>query len=89
MKAWGETAEKLQGAAAKLGAENKTKADRASAQLRVEATEAKNHIEKLKQAGDESWTALSAALQKSRKKFDEASQIAWEAFKSAAPTSKK
>ena len=84
-KAWGEAAEKLQSDAAKLGAENKAKADKAIAQLRTDAIEAEAHIEKLKNAGDESWVALSAALQTSRKAFDEASQKAWAAFKNSVP----
>jgi hypothetical protein len=88
-KAWGEAVEKLQNAAAKVGAENRAKVDKAIARLRADTTEAKAHIEKLKQAAGESWSALSAALHTSRKKFDEASQIAWEALKSAAPTPKK
>lgn len=88
-KAWGETAEKLQSAAAQLAAENRAKVDKAIAQMRADATEAKAHIEKLKHAGNESWAALSDALQTSRRKFDEASQTAWESFKSAMPKTKK
>jgi len=84
-KAWGEAAEKLQTAAAKLGAENRAKADKAIAQMRANATEAKAHIEKLKQAGDESWAALSKALTQSRHAFDEANRISWEALKRMAP----
>jgi hypothetical protein len=80
-KAWGEAAEKLHSAATKLGAENKAKADKAIAQMRANATEAKAHLDKLKQAGDESWAAMSTALQASRKAFDEANRKAWEAFK--------
>jgi hypothetical protein len=87
-KAWGEAADKLQSAAAEFGAENKAKVDKAIAQVRTNTAEAKAHIEKLKHAGDESWTAMSAALQTSRKKFDEASRQAWEALKNAAPKMK-
>ena len=87
-KAWGEAVEKLQSAAAELGAENRAKVEKAIAQLRADKTEAKTHLEELKQAGDESWAALSAALQTSRKKFDEASQSAWEALKNSVPTIK-
>lgn len=88
-KAWGEATEKLQSAAAQLGAENRAKADKAIAQMRTDAAEAKDHIEKLRQVGDESWAALSAALQTSRKKFDEASQSAWESLKNAMPAPKR
>jgi hypothetical protein len=87
-KAWGEAVEKLQSAAAELGAENRAKVDKAIAQVRADTTEAKAHLEELKQAGEESWAALSAALQTSRKKFDEASQSAWEALKNSVPTIK-
>ena len=38
----------------------------------------------LKQAGKESWTALSAALTESRKAFDRANQQAWDALKRAS-----
>ena len=82
MKTWSEAAEKIQGAAAKLGAENKVKADKAIAQMRADAAHAKSNLDKFKQAGDESWSAFSAALQTSRKQFDEASKKAWAAFKS-------
>jgi glutathione S-transferase len=87
-KAWGDAVEKLQSAAAELGAENRAKVDKAIAQVRADTTEAKAHLEELKQAGNESWAALSAALQTSRKKFDEASQSAWEALKNSVPTIK-
>lgn len=87
--AWSEAAKKLQSSAAELGAENRAKVDKAIAKMRSDTTDAKAHLEKLKQAGGESWATLSAALQASRKKFDEASQSAWEALKNAAPAMKK
>jgi hypothetical protein len=39
----------------------------------------------MKQAGTESWTALSDALAESRKAFDQANEKASDAFKRAAP----
>ena len=81
-KTWRDTGEKLQAAAVKLGTENKAKAEKAIAKMHADAAEAKAHIDKLKHAGDESWSAFSEALQASRKKFDEASRKAWEALKS-------
>ncbi len=87
-KAWGEAIEKLQSAAAEVGAENRAKVDKAIAQLQADKTEAKARFEELKRAGNESWTALSAALETSRKKFEEASQSAWEAVKNSVPTIK-
>jgi len=38
-------------------------------------------LQKLKQAGSESWSVLSAALAESRKAFDQANQAAWNALK--------
>jgi hypothetical protein len=87
-KAWGEAIEKLQSAAAEVGAENRAKVDKAIAQLQADKTEAKARFEELKRAGNESWAALSAALETSRKKFEEASQSAWEAVKNSVPTIK-
>ena len=45
--------------------------------------EAEARLQKLKQAGSESWTALSDALAESRKAFDQANQRAWDAFRRA------
>jgi hypothetical protein len=53
--------------------------------MKAEAAESEAKLQKLKQAGSESWTALSAALAESRKAFDQANQKAWDAFKRAAP----
>lgn len=82
-KAWGEAVEKLQSAAADLGAGNEAKIEKAIAQLRSDCSQATATLKKLEQAGGEFWAALSAALQVSRKKLDEASQNAWETLKSA------
>jgi hypothetical protein len=54
-------------------------------QMRADAAEAEARFQKLKQAGRESWAALSAALAESRKAFDRANQEAWDALKRAAP----
>jgi hypothetical protein len=52
--------------------------------MRTDAAEADASLQKLKQAGSESWTALSSALAESREAFDRANQKAWDAFKRAA-----
>ena len=88
-KTWAEDIEKLKGNATKLGTEGKAKADKAIAQMQSTATEARTHIDKFKQAGDESWTALSLALQTTRKKFDDASHSAWAAIKNVVPAPKQ
>jgi hypothetical protein len=53
--------------------------------MKADAAEAETRLQKLKQAGSESWSALSAALAESRKAFDRANQKAWDALKRAAP----
>ena len=83
-KAWREAADKFHDAATKVAAEKRANVDAAIKQMKVEATEAEARLQKLKQAGGESWAALSAALAESRKGFDQANQRAWDAFKRAA-----
>jgi hypothetical protein len=53
-------------------------------QMKADAAEAQARLEKLKQAGKDSWVALSAALTESRKAFDRASQRASEELKRAS-----
>ena len=48
------------------------------------ASEAEARLQKLKQAGSESWAGLSAALAESRKAFDGANQKTGDALKGAA-----
>ena len=85
VKAWREAADKFHGAASKVAAESRANVDAAIKQMKAEAAEAEAGLQKLKQAGSESWTALSAALAESRKAFDQANQKAGDAFKRAAP----
>ena len=77
-KAWREAGERLHIAAAK-----RPDIDAAVKQMKADASEAEARLQKLKQAGSESWAALSAALGESRKAFDRANQAAWEALKRA------
>jgi hypothetical protein len=53
--------------------------------MKADAAEAEARLQKLKQAGSESWAAMSAALAESRKAFDQANQKAWGALKRATP----
>ena len=85
VKAWRETADKFSGAAKKLAADRRTDIDAAVKQMKVDASDAEARLEKLREAGRESWTALSGALAESRKAFDRANQAAWDALKRAAP----
>ncbi|MGO9545521.1 MAG: hypothetical protein ACLPPF_12100 [Rhodomicrobium sp.] len=80
-KAWREAAGKFHDSATKFGAERRGDIDAAIKQMKADASEAEARLLKLKEAGEESWTALSAALAESRKAFDHANRAAWEAIK--------
>ena len=83
VKAWREAAGKIEEAASKLAVEQRTHVDAAVKQLKADASEAEARLQKLQQAGSESWAGLSAALAESRKAFDNANQAAWDAVKRA------
>ena len=84
-KAWRQSADDLHGAAAKLAASGRGELDAAVKKMRADAAEADARLQKLKQAGSESWAAMSSALAESRKAFDQANRVAWDAFRRAAP----
>jgi hypothetical protein len=84
VKAWREAADKFHDAAARMAAEKRAAVDAAVKQMNADAAEAEARLQKLRQAGSESWTALSGALAESRKAFDQANQKASDAFKRAA-----
>jgi len=85
MKAWQEAADKLNAEATKVAAARRADIDAALKQMKVDASGAEARLQKVKQAGSESWSAMSAALAETRKIFDQANQAAWEALKRAAP----
>src|SRR5262249_42307153 len=80
-KAWGEAADKFREAAGKVAAAHTGNFDAALKQMKSDASEAEARLQKLKQAGSESWSVLSAALAESRKAFDHANKAAWDALK--------
>lgn len=82
-KTWREAADTLYGEAAKVVATGRADVDAAVKQMKAEAADAEARLQKLKQAGNESWAAMSSALAESRKAFDQASQKAWDAIKRA------
>jgi hypothetical protein len=84
IKAWHEAADKLHDSTVKMAAAKRTELDAAVKQMKRQASEAEARLQKLKQARDESWSALSDALADSRKAFDRANQASWDAFKRAA-----
>jgi hypothetical protein len=69
-----------------VAAARRADVDAAVKQMKSDAAQAEARLQKLKQAGSESWSALSAALAESRKAFDRANQEAWDALKRAAPS---
>jgi hypothetical protein len=84
VKAWREAADKLQAEVAKVASARCVGLDAAVKQMKADASEAEARLQKLKQVGSESWTALAGALAESRKAFDRANQAAWDALKHAA-----
>lgn len=84
VKAWREATDKFNQASTKLAAERRSDLDAAVKQMKADASEAEARLQKLKEAGRKSWTALSAALAQSRKAFDRANQASWDALKRAA-----
>ncbi len=83
-KAWREAVDTLHGEAAKVAAARRADVDVAVKQLKTDAAEAEVRLQKLKQAGGESWAAMSTALAESRKAFDQANQKAWDALRQAS-----
>lgn len=87
-KAWREAADKLHDAASKVAAERRADVEAILKQMKSDASEADARLQKIRQAGSESWSVLSAALAESRKAFDRANQAAWDALRgSASPKS--
>ena len=80
-KAWREATATFHDAASKVAATGQANVEAAMAKMKSDAAEAEARLQKLKQAGSESWTVLSAALADTRKAFDQANQAAWDALK--------
>jgi hypothetical protein len=83
-KAWREAVDKFHSDAGKVAAAHRADLDAAVKQMKADAAAAGQRLEKLKQAGNETWSALSAALAESRKAFDHANQQVGEALKRSA-----
>ena len=84
LKAWREAADKLGIDAKKFAAERRDEIDAIVKRMNADAAEAEKKLQKLNQAGTQSWSALMAALTETRAAFDRANQAAQEAFKRAA-----
>jgi len=84
LKAWREAANKLGSSAKEFVAERRGEIDAAVKRMNTDATAAEEKLQKLNQAGSQSWSALMAALTETRAAFDRANQVAVDAFKRAA-----
>ena len=84
LKAWRQAADKLGGSAKEFAAERRGEIDAVVKRMNTDATAAEEKLQKLSQAGDQSWSALMAALTETRAAFDRANEAATDAFKRAA-----
>jgi hypothetical protein len=84
LKAWREATDQLGIDAKKFAAERRGEIDVALQRMNADAAEAEKKLQKLNEAGTQSWSALMAALTETRGAFDRANQAAQEAFKRVA-----
>ena len=84
LKAWRAAADAFHSEAAKIATAKRADLDAAVRQMKADAAEAEARLQKLKQAGSETWSSLSAALAESRKAFDQANQKTGDALNGAA-----
>lgn len=83
LKAWRDAAEKLGSTANEFVAERRGDIDAAVTRMKAEAGAAEERLQKLNQAGTQSWSVLMAALTETRAVFDRASQAVRDEFKRA------
>ena len=84
VKAWREAADKLGIDTKNFAAERRDEIDAVVKRMNADAAEAEKTLQKLNQAGNQSWSALMAALAETRAAFDRANEAALDAFKRAA-----
>jgi DNA repair exonuclease SbcCD ATPase subunit len=84
LKAWREATDKLRTAGKEFAAERRGEIDTTVKRMEANAAVAEERLQKLNQAGMQSWSALMGALAETRAAFDRANQAAQEAFKRAA-----
>lgn len=84
LNAWREAANKLGSDAKEFATERRNEIDAAVKRMNADAAAAEEKLQKLNQAGTQSWSVLMAALTETRAVFDRANQAAREAFKRAA-----
>lgn len=84
LKAWHEAAEQLAINAKTFASERRGEIDVVLKRMKADAAEAEKKLQKLNEAGTQSWSALTTALTETRGAFDRANQAAQEAFKRVA-----
>lgn len=84
LKAWREAADKVRQAGKQFAADRGAELEACAKRMDADADAAREKLEKLNQAGAQSWSALMTALKETRGSFDRANQAAQEAFKKAA-----
>jgi hypothetical protein len=72
LKAWREAADKFQVAAAGFAAERRSEIEANVKRMKADAVAAEEKLQKLDQAGTQSWSVLTAALTETRAVFDRA-----------------
>lgn len=87
LKAWRETADKLNAAGKEFAIERRREIDTTVSRMKADAVTAEKKLQDVARAGTESWSALNAALADTRATFDRANQAAREAFKRATGSS--
>jgi hypothetical protein len=83
LKAWREAAKTFHGAGREFAAERRSEIEASVKRMEADAASAQDRLEKLSEAGTESWSALMGALAETRAAFDRANHAVQEAFKRA------
>lgn len=84
IKAWREAVGELSKTADQFAAERRSEIDAAVERMNADAAAAEEKLQKLNQAGSESWSIFTDALAETRATFDRANQAVSDAFKRAS-----
>jgi hypothetical protein len=84
VKAWREAAEKFRNSGMQFATERRTEIEASAKRMDADAAAAQAKLQKLNEAGAQSWSIFMGALKETRTNFDRANQAAQEAFKKAA-----
>lgn len=84
LKAWREAADKFRSAGKEFAMERRTEIETSAKRMEADAAAAQQKLQKLNEAGAQSWSTLMTALKETRATFDRANQATQEAVKKAA-----